>query len=218
MTDTTAVAGRTVPSGGPRPAPRRRRIIRWVGLAVALAAIGVGAVLGSRLGKDPTLVTSPLLGKPAPQESLPYLERPGALTLRSLRGQIVVVNFWASWCVACRQEHPVLTAAAAKYRSAGVIFVGVDFQDQRSAAVGFLNAMGRGPRYLYVTDPGSKAAVDFGVFGVPETFFIDRSGIIVAKITGASTAPLLAGVLDDLLAGRPPRSHTEQPVQPGPTP
>ncbi len=86
----------------------------------------------------------------------------------------------------CRNEHPVLVAANDAYRDAGVTFVGVDFQDQRESAVAFLDELGRGEGYRYLTDPGSRAAVEFGVYGVPETFFIDRTGTIVAKITGES--------------------------------
>jgi cytochrome c biogenesis protein CcmG, thiol:disulfide interchange protein DsbE len=134
-----------------------------------------------------------------------------------LRRQIVAVNLWASWCVACREEHLALVGAANAYRGDGVVFVGVDYQDQQASAVGFLDEMGRGgENYRYVSDPGSRTALDFGVFGVPETFFIDRSGTIVAKITGASTYPLLTGVLDAIIAGRQPESRSTGPVQPGP--
>lgn len=128
----------------------------------------------------------------------------------------MVVNFWASWCLACREEHPALLAANDAYCGEGVVFVGVDFQDQRGSASAFLDEMGRGQDYRYVTDPGSRTAVDFGVYGVPETFFIDRTGTIVAKITGASTVSLLSSVLDTMLAGRVPDSTTQGPVQPAP--
>lgn len=205
------------PSDEPRRRLRRWRVIRWVGAGVAVLAVGIGAVLGSQLGKDPSLVNSPLLGHPAPSERLPYLEHAGTFSLQALRGQIVVVNFWASWCVACRDEQPTLAAAATAYQGRGVTFVGIDYQDQHSTAVAFLNELGRGGGYQYVTDPDSKAAIDFGVFGVPETFFLDRTGTIVAKITGATSAPLLADTLNALLAGRTPQSRTGGPVQPAPT-
>ncbi|MGH3431637.1 MAG: TlpA family protein disulfide reductase, partial [Thermocrispum sp.] len=109
-------------------------------------------------------------------------------------------------------------AAANNYRDNGVTFVGVSYQDQRDAAVATLDEMGRGEpgAYEYVTDPGSRLALDFGVFGIPETFFIDRDGTIVAKITGPANYPLLAGVLDEMLAGGHPDSRTAGPIQPGP--
>lgn len=216
----TTAPSPTPPSRTDQKPPRQKppwRAVRW-GAALGVAVvITIGAVFGSRLGHDATLVNSPLVGRPAPAETLPNLDGTGTLSLASLRGQVVVVNFWASWCVACRQEHPSLTAADSAYRDRGVTFVGVNYQDQRAAAVAFLDDMGRGAGYRYVTDPGSRAAVDFGVFGIPETFFLDRAGTVVAKITGASTYPLLTGVLDDILAGRTPTSHTNGPVQATPT-
>lgn len=200
--------------------PRRRfrfQVVRWVAAGVAGAAVLFGAVLGSRLDIDPRLVDSPLLGTRAPDGELPSLEGGPSVRLRQLRGKVVVVNFWASWCIECRREHPALMAASDAYADAGVVFLGVSFQDQRAAAVSFLDELGRGRNIRYVTDPGSRTAVDFGVFGVPETFVIDRSGTIVSKITGRSTFPLLSGVLDAVLAGRTPNSVTNGPVQPRPT-
>lgn len=201
------------------PLPRRVgswRSVRLLALAAVALVIGVAAVLGSRIQQDPTLVESPLIGRPAPDLTFPELEGTGSVALSELRGQIVVVNFWASWCGPCRTEHPVLVAANDAYRDAGVTFVGVNFQDQQASAVAFLDELGRGEGYRYVTDPGSRAAVEFGVYGVPETFFLDRAGTIVAKITGASDSRLLAGVLDAILAGREPRSRTDGVVQPAP--
>lgn len=197
---------------------RRWRLVRWIAVTIAVVAIGVGAAFGTQLGEDPTLVDSPLIGKPAPTATLPNLEGNGSTSFGELRGRIVVVNFWASWCTACRKEHPALVSAANDYRGAGVTFVGVNYQDQREAAIGFLDEMGRGDpsAYHYVTDPGSRLALDFGVFGIPETFFIDRDGTIVAKITGASNYRVLSGVLDQILAGHKPESSTVGPIQSGP--
>lgn len=206
----------TAPTTAPTGPRRRRRLLLALTLVVAVT-IGVGAVLGSRLGQDPTLVDSPLLGRPAPEVTLPLLESAGEVSLRELRGQVVVVNFWASWCVACREEHPALVAVAERYRDSGVTFVGVDYQDQKSSAVEFLDTLGRGgSNYRYVTDPGSRAALDFGLFGVPETFVIDRTGTVAAKITGASTVALLSDVVESVIAGEEPVSRKGGPVQSGP--
>ncbi|SEP53540.1 TlpA family protein disulfide reductase [Amycolatopsis saalfeldensis] len=192
------------------------RWLRWAALAVAVAAVALGVIIGTRVDDDPNLVDTPLIGKPAPDLTLPYLERGSDLAVKSLRGQVVVVNFWASWCVPCREEQPILTAAADAYRNSGVTFVGVSYQDQRNSAVGFLNELGRGESYHYVTDPGSRAAMEFGIYGIPETFFLDRNGTIVAKITGPADPALLASTLDDIVAGRPPRSRTDGSVQRAP--
>lgn len=202
----------------PSPARQKRRPwLRWSAVLVAVLAVGTGALFGARLDRDPNLVSTPLIGEPVPDRRLPYLEADQGISLTDLQGEVVVVNFWASWCVACREEHPAFNAAAAAYQEAGVQFVGVVYQDKESAAKAFLDEMGRGEDYIQLTDPGSRLAIDLGVFGVPETFFIDREGRIAAKITGPSTFPLLARVLDEMLAGKDPEPTTKTgPVQEAP--
>jgi cytochrome c biogenesis protein CcmG/thiol:disulfide interchange protein DsbE len=152
-----------------------------------------------------------LIGQPAPDLTLPYLERAGELSLADLRGDVVVVNFWASWCVPCREEHPALVAAADDYRSSGVTFVGIVYQDQPDQAIAFLDELGRA--YDSLIDPDSAAAIEFGVFGVPETYLIDREGIVVGKVTGKSDYPLLAGMIEQTLAGEIPQSRMDGEVQ-----
>lgn len=197
---------------------RGPRLLVWAAVVIAVLAIGIGAVFGARLGKDPTLVDTPLIGTRVPDRQVPYLEGTGSLSLSQFRGQVVVVNFWASWCIACRKEHPELLAAANAYRDRGVQFVGVVYQDRKATATAFLDEMGRGgTNYRYVTDPDSRMAIDFGVFGVPETFFIGRDGKIAAKITGASTFPLLSGTINALLANQSPDPSVKTgPVKSGP--
>lgn len=191
------------------------RWARWTAYAVIAVAVGLGAIFGARLGDDPTVVASPLIGQPAPDVTLPYLDRDGELSLAGRRGDVVVVNFWASWCVPCREEHADLVAASGAYEHDGVRFVGVVFQDQPEQAKAFLDELGWG--YDYVTDPGSRAAVEFGVFGIPETYVIDRDGIVAAKIVGTADFALLSGTLDQVLAGEIPGEQTggERWRQPG---
>lgn len=217
MTDVRPSSESVVAVAEHSPSRRLRRWLRWSAVLAVAVAVGVGAIFGARLDRDPTLVSTPLIGQPASERTVPYLEQEGTLSLADFRGQVVVVNFWASWCVACREEHPALAAAAAAYREAGVEFIGVVYQDRPSNAVAFLDEMGRGDDFRYVTDPESRLAIDFGVFGVPETFFIDETGTIAAKITGASTLALISGVLDEMLAGRTPTPSTNTgPVQEAP--
>ncbi len=193
-------------------AARRPRWPLRLALLAGVLVIGVGAIFGSRIGFDTGAVDSPLIGQAAPQLRLPALEGDGELVLPDdLEGNIAVVNFWASWCVPCRNEHPALVQAAAAYSEHGVTFVGVVFQDSEPSAIRFLDELGRG--YEHYTDPGSRAAMDFGVFGIPETYILDRDGIVVAKLTGEVNYSLLATTIDDVLAGRDPRSVVRGPVQ-----
>ncbi len=183
------------------PAVRRRRgsLIVWV--SVGAGIVLMVAVFATRFGIDPRIIDSPLIGTPVAPLELEYLDDEGTLRLGDLRGNIVVVNFWASWCFPCRAEHGYLTAANRAYGTRGVRFVGVVHQDSRAAARAFLDELGWGEDYLHVVDPESIAAVEFGVFGVPETFFIDRNGVIAARIAGPVTDSSLEGTLDRLLAG-----------------
>ncbi len=194
------------------PAPGRRsdRLL-WILLTAAVVVIVAGVAIASRFGTDPSLVNSPLIGERVPDRTLPYLEGEGEVALADLGGDIAVVNFWASWCLPCRQEHPALVAAAAAYEDQGVRVLGINYQDDRRAARAFLDELGRG--YEILADEGSRTAIDFGVFGIPETFFVDRDGIIVAKISGPTDAQLLASTIEAMLAGETPESRDTGPVQ-----
>ncbi len=192
----------------------------WLRLASAVGVVAtlvLAVVLANRFGTDPSLVASPLIGRPAPDVVMPRLIGGDDVSPARLDGKVVVVNFWASWCVACRAEHNDLVAAAAAFEDRGVIFVGVVYQDDPEAAIAFLDELGWGDNYEYVVDPGSRAAISFGVFGVPETFFIDPTGVVVGKITGESNAILLGSTLDQILAGERPGEHTAGTVQSGPS-
>jgi cytochrome c biogenesis protein CcmG/thiol:disulfide interchange protein DsbE len=178
----------------------------WV--SIVGIALGVGAmvlVFSSRFGVDPRLVNSPLIGEPVPAIELEQLEGQGPLALTDLQGEILVINFWASWCFPCRGEHPALTAAARDYRDQGVTMIGMIYQDDPGPVNAFLDELGRGgDNYRYLLDPSSRAAVEFGVFGVPETYFVDAEGIIVGKIQGGVTSGALRSTLDQILAGERP--------------
>jgi len=175
---------------GPATARRRRRFVATGAVAGAVGLLTALFVFG--LGHDPTVVRSALLGRPAPPFSLPPLEASGGtVTLSSLRGQVVVVNFWASWCADCRVEHPSLQAAWQRYQDQGVVFVGVPFEDRRPASLRYAHAMGGG--WPLVQDPGARTALAYGVYGVPETFVIGADGRVVFKQVG----PVSYGVLSD---------------------
>ena len=171
-------------------------------IGVAFLVVVLGIVFSTRFGEDPSLVASPLIGTEMRPVTLPLLEADGEFALHENRGDILVVNFWASWCLPCRSEHPALVSAAAEFAGVDVHFVGVLSQDSRGAGIAFLDELGRGEPFTYVWDDRSRAALAFGTLGLPETFFIDRDGVIAAKITGPVTRDLLVGTINELLLGR----------------
>ncbi|MGH8957321.1 MAG: TlpA family protein disulfide reductase [Acidimicrobiia bacterium] len=191
-------------------------LVRLAALTIVAGSLGLTVIFGSRFGQDPTFIASPLIGKSAPDFTLPYLADTGHFTLGELRGNVAVVNFWASWCVPCRAEHADLVATADAFTDRGVRFVGVLYQDDPEPAINFLDELGWGDNYDYVTDPGSRAAIALGVFGVPETFFINPEGVIMGKIVGQASAVLLGTTLDQILRGEQPGEHTAGTVQSGP--
>lgn len=183
---------------------RRLLVIGWVaGIAGFLGILGFGLAQGSRSGLDRLSeqgAGTPLAGKAAPDFSLEVLDGEGAsLSLTRFRGQAVVLNFWASWCAGCRREHPNLMAAFERYRDRGVVFLGVVFQDTPAGARAYMKEFGGG--YPGLLDPGSRTAVTYGVYGVPETFFIDPSGVVRYRRVGESSYELLTSRIEQLLRG-----------------
>jgi cytochrome c biogenesis protein CcmG/thiol:disulfide interchange protein DsbE len=164
------------------------RELRW--LLVPLVLVPLAWLLLSGLGRNPREVASPLIGRAAPNWSLTTLSgEPLAST--DLAGRPYVLNFWASWCVpACVDEHPVLAAAQERYGDE-VAIVGVLYQDEAAAAEGFLARYGDAG-YEHVSDEAGRLAIEYGVTGPPETFFVDAEGIVRARQWGPLTDALLA--------------------------
>ena len=175
--------------------------VRLAGWAVVAIGIALSVVLASRFGSDPDLVASPLIGQPAPNLELPRLDGAGTETLRDPDDEVLVVNFFASWCLECRFEHADLVAIADQFADSGVRVVQIAYQDTVAGASGFLDELGRSAATTYLDDPDSRAAIAFGVFGVPETYFVDAGGTIVGKIQGESNALLLGETIDRITAG-----------------
>jgi len=159
--------------------------------AVILAALV--ALFAGGLTRDPSKIPSPLIGKPAPAFTLPTPEG-GQLVLDSLRGQVVLVNFWASWCTPCLEEHPLLMELA----RSGVKIVGMNYKNDPQAAQQWLARHGN-PFSAIAQDHDGRVGLDWGVYGVPETFVVDAGGVIRHKHVGpltraawqAEIAPLL---------------------------
>ena len=153
----------------------------WKRALIPLAAAPVIALLGFGLTRDARIVPSPLPGKMAPAFTLSTLAR-DTLRLADLHGQVVLLNFWASWCLACIGEHPLLIEADRRWRSQGLHVVGVVYQDTRDNAAQWLKE--RGGDWTTVLDKGSRTAIEYGLFGVPETFFIGADGVIAGRHIG----------------------------------
>ena len=183
------------------PSRSPKRMSRWVLAAGLLASLSLlTALLAFGLQRDGTAIRSPLVGRPAPDFSLRTLDGDSRVSLSDLRGQVVVVNFWASWCKECRIEHPALQAAWSRYRDRGVVLLGIPFQDR--AADSRKYAAELGGDWPVLSDPGSKTAIAYGVFGVPETFFITADGRVAGKRIGPVSYEYLTTEISRLLAQR----------------
>ncbi len=149
--------------------------------AIITALVLVGGlvfVLGRAFGTDPHAVPFKMAGKAAPNFNIKRLDTDEIVSLASFKGRPIVLNFWATWCGPCKVEHPVLDWAASKYGN-DVVFLGIVFEDTEDNTKRFLKENGWSFPQLF--DPKSTVAVDYGVSGVPETYFINRAGLIVKK-------------------------------------
>ena len=145
-------------------------------------------IFGLGLQYDPRKVPSPLIGKPVPAFSLPELLSPEKMfTADDLKGDVSLLNVWASWCVACRHEHPLLVALS---RTNAVTLYGLNYKDTRDEAIQWLEKHGD-PYQLSIFDQQGKVGIDFGVYGVPETYVLDRDAIIRYKHIGPITQEIL---------------------------
>jgi cytochrome c biogenesis protein CcmG/thiol:disulfide interchange protein DsbE len=143
---------------------------------VAVLAVLVVFFSGG-LGLNPSKVTSPLLGKPAPEFSLPTVHDPGALVGSSdLKGRVTLLNVWGTWCVECRHEHDFLL----ELERTGVPIYGLNLRDDRANAIKWLDDLGD-PYVASAFDPDGRVAIDWGVYGAPETFLIGRDGTVLHK-------------------------------------
>ena len=168
--------------------------LKW---AIPAAVVPVLVLLAYGFRTDPREIPSPLLGRPAAAFSLTTFA--GApVSLESLRGKVVMLNFWASWCIpACYDEAPTLERTWRVYKDKGVMVVGVDVQDKEEAALEFLRRFEHS--FPNAPDPKGRVSVDYGVYGVPETFFIDRKGRVRFKQVGAVTDEIVKQHLEKLL-------------------
>ncbi|HEX5612546.1 MAG TPA: DsbE family thiol:disulfide interchange protein [Burkholderiales bacterium] len=165
-------------------------------IALLAGFLALVALLFAGLYLNPREVPSPLVGKPAPAFELPRLATNERFSPAEMRGKVWLLNVWASWCVTCREEHPVLIDFAKTKRAP---LVGLNYKDQRDDALKWLNRFGD-PYAFSVVDADGRIGIDYGVYGVPETYVIDRAGVIRFKQIGPVTPELLKGKILPLIA------------------
>jgi cytochrome c biogenesis protein CcmG, thiol:disulfide interchange protein DsbE len=176
---------------------------RRAGLSFTLVVPLLG-LLAFGMTLDPRTLPSTLPGRVAPDFDLAIMEMrndpagPGTARLSDHRGEVVVVNFWASWCLSCRGEHPILNRIAHAYDGRGVHFYGVLYNDVPRYAERYIADRG-GQIYPTLLDPGSRIAIEYGVSGVPETFFIGPDGVVGHKQIGPVTERVLVEWIERLL-------------------
>jgi len=164
-------------------------------LPLALFVVLVG-FLAVGLNRNPREVPSPLVGKPAPAFRLTQLAEPGKeFSPADMQGKVWVLNVWASWCVSCREEHPLLV----EFARAGVApLIGLDYKDQRGDALRWLKQFGN-PYDFSAFDADGRVGIDYGVYGVPETYVIDKAGVIRHKHIGPVTVEALEKTIIPLI-------------------
>jgi cytochrome c biogenesis protein CcmG/thiol:disulfide interchange protein DsbE len=155
---------------------------RWVLLVGLLVLAPLVAVLYLNIGHDPSAIETPMIGRPAPPFQLRPAGGGAAVSLAGLEGKPVVLNFWATWCVPCAQEHESLVEASRAWQGR-VHFLGMVYEDQEDQVLAYLRSRG-GPPYPSLMDPDDRTAIAYGISGVPETFFIDAHGRIADKYVG----------------------------------
>ncbi len=174
----------TTETGTP-PAPKKISMRYLLPLAAFLV---LAVFLGIGLNLNPREVPSPLVGKPAPHFDLPQLHSPDQrFSETDMRGKVWMFNVWASWCVSCREEHPVLMELA---KSGVVPIVGLNYKDKRDEGIAWLNRFGN-PYQLSAYDERGQVGIDYGVYGVPETYLIDKRGVIRYKRIGIVTPQIV---------------------------
>lgn len=181
-----------------KAASKKRHLV--ITMVIAAVVIGVLTILIKGLTLNPSMVASAQIGKPAKDFEVEVLEGASWLPktngskvkLSDLRGKPLILNFWASWCVSCREEALYLEAFWKRYREKGVIVLGVAIQDTSANAIEFAKTLGK--TYPIALDDSGKTSIDYGVYGVPETFFIDPQGIILHKEAGPVTTELLEAI------------------------
>jgi cytochrome c biogenesis protein CcmG/thiol:disulfide interchange protein DsbE len=162
------------------------RVLR---IAIVVAMLGLVVTLALAFRRDPHDIRTGTIGKPAPAFTADRLEGGGALSLSEYAGKVVVLNFFASWCLPCTQENPALVRVYERYRGSDVVMLGVVYQESRENALAYVKRMGIS--WPALADDDGRVALSYGVFGPPETFFIGPDGVIAGRHIGPIDEPTL---------------------------
>ena len=190
----------------------RRRIGAWRIAAIVLAVVGIGALTAllafGLANRSPVTGRSGAtrIDKPAPTISMP-LYGGGSMTAADYADKPVVLNFWASWCGPCRQEAPIFERLSREYGERGVLFIGVNIQDAESDAEAYLREYDI--TYPNGRDDNGGISIDYGVIGIPVTFFIDRDGVVQRRWAGVMRETQLRQWIDELVLGTAPTGETQ---------
>lgn len=192
MSSTEGAVGPEAASSPRRPVPRRLIVALWVPVGIA-ALVYLLTLSIAKTGGSPD---SPIVGRLAPAFDLQTLDAQ-RVSLAGFRGSPLVINFWASWCIPCREEAPMLTAADKEFGPQGLRIIGIVYQDTVENARDFMRRYGQ--TYPGLVDPEGRTAIDYGVLGIPETFFVDRAGIVRSRQVGALTVDDLRRQVEAIL-------------------
>lgn len=180
-------------------------MIRIWHIVVVVGIFGLVALFYEGLWGNPSYIPPVLIGTAAPNAVGPELAKGEPLSLDHFKGKVVVLNFWASWCLECRLEHASLLEINKRFsQDPHFVMLGVNYQDKEDLAQGYLQELGN--NFRHIRDLNGRISIDYGVYGVPETFVIDQQGVIrhkqVGPVVGASYTYLVEKIIEPLLRGQ----------------
>jgi cytochrome c biogenesis protein CcmG/thiol:disulfide interchange protein DsbE len=171
-------------------------LARITRIAIVVALLGLTVTLALAFRRDPHDIRTGTVGKPAPAFTLERLDGSGEVALADFSGKVVVVNFFASWCLPCTQENPTLVRVYERYRGSDVVLLGVNLQESRENGLAYVQRMGMS--WATLADDDGRVVLSYGVFGPPETFFIGRDGIIEGRHIGPIDEATLVNAIEEL--------------------
>lgn len=169
---------------------------RWVRLSIVVGITALVVVLMLAFRRDPQDIRTGTLNKPAAAFTAERLNGSGRLSLSDYAGKVVILNFWASWCIPCKEENPALVRVWERYRTSDVVLIGIVYQDSLESARRYVRD--NGVTWPTVTDEDGRIAFAYGVFGIPETYFIGPDGVVAGRHIGPIDEATLVAAIDSL--------------------